>query len=59
MRRPKSPVSMTGSAALVYLSDALWLSRHTFRKSQTYEKNPLLRPNKRPQSPSLTRRGSR
>ena len=36
-----------------------WLSRHTLRKSQMHEKNPLLRPNKRPQNSTLSRRGSR
>jgi hypothetical protein len=34
-----SPVSMTGSAALAYLSDAPWLSRHTFRKSRRIRRN--------------------
>jgi hypothetical protein len=36
-----------------------WLNRHTLRKSQMHEKKPLLRPNKRPQSSTLSRRGSR
>ena len=34
-----------------------WLSRHTLRKSQMHEKNPLLRPNKRPQSSKLSQAG--
>jgi hypothetical protein len=36
-----------------------WLSRHTLRKSHLHGKNPLLPPNKRPQSSALSRRGSR
>ena len=34
-----------------------WLSRHTLRKSQMHEKNPLLRPNKRDQTPTLSPAG--
>ena len=34
-----------------------WLSRHTLRKSQMHEKNPLLRPNKRAQTPTLSQAG--
>ena len=34
-----------------------WLRRHTLRKSQMHEKNPLLRPNKRAQTPTLSQAG--